>query len=87
MAANPKATKEVIYTWVGKDKKGKIVKGEMKASGESFVSATLRRQGITVTNYAAKGLLSPKLKNKAALLILVKSQIKTSRYLHANSRP
>ncbi len=49
MAANPKATKEVIYTWVGKDKKGKIVKGEMKASGESFVSATLRRQGITVT--------------------------------------
>ncbi len=49
MAANPKATKEVIYSWVGKDKKGKIIKGEMKASGESFVSATLRRQGVTVT--------------------------------------
>nr|WP_294838043.1 type II secretion system F family protein [uncultured Methylotenera sp.] len=49
MAANPKATKEVIYTWVGKDKKGKVVKGDMKASGEAFVSATLRRQGITVT--------------------------------------
>lgn len=49
MAANPKASKEVTYAWVGKDKKGKIVKGEMKASGEAFVSATLRRQGVTVT--------------------------------------
>ena len=49
MAVNAKATKEVIYNWEGKDKKGKIVKGEMRASGDSFVSATLRRQGITVT--------------------------------------
>lgn len=49
MAANPKASKELTYAWVGKDKKGKIVKGEMKASGEAFVSATLRRQGVTVT--------------------------------------
>jgi type IV pilus assembly protein PilC len=49
MAVNAKATKEVTYNWEGKDKKGKIVKGEMRASGDSFVSATLRRQGITVT--------------------------------------
>ena len=40
MAASIKATKEVIYSWEGKDKKGKAVKGEMKASGDSFVSAT-----------------------------------------------
>ncbi|WP_036300149.1 type II secretion system F family protein [Methylotenera sp. L2L1] len=66
MAANPKATKEVIYSWVGKDKKGKIVKGEMKASGESFVSATLRRQGVTVTkikkqsSFASTGKVSDK---------------------------
>ena len=42
------AGKEVVYSWEGTDKKGKRVKGEMKASGEAFVNATLRRQGITV---------------------------------------
>jgi len=46
--AAPKATKEVVYQWEGTDKKGKRIKGEMKASGEAFVSATLRRQGITI---------------------------------------
>ena len=66
MAVNAKATKEVIYSWEGKDKKGKVVKGEMKASGDSFVSATLRRQGITVTKikkqstFKSKGTVSDK---------------------------
>ena len=43
-----KDSKEVTYTWEGTDKKGKKIKGDMKASGEAFVNATLRRQGITV---------------------------------------
>ncbi len=43
-----KGGKEVTFQWEGTDKKGKKLKGEMKASGESFVNATLRRQGITV---------------------------------------
>ncbi len=43
-----KETKEVTYAWEGTDKKGKRVKGEMKASGEAFVKATLRRQGVNV---------------------------------------
>lgn len=43
-----KGGKEITFQWEGTDKKGKKLKGEMKASGESFVSATLRRQGITV---------------------------------------
>ncbi len=66
MAANIKATKEVTYSWEGKDKKGKSVKGEIRATGESFVSATLRRQGITVTkikkqsSFASKGSVSDK---------------------------
>jgi len=66
MAANIKATKEVIYSWEGKDKKGKSVKGEIRATGESFVNATLRRQGITVTkikkqsSFAGKGSISDK---------------------------
>ena len=43
------ASKQNTYLWEGKDKKGKVVKGEIRAAGESFVNATLRRQGITVT--------------------------------------
>jgi type IV pilus assembly protein PilC len=42
-------TKEHPYSWEGKDKTGKIVKGEMRGLGEASVSAHLRRQGITVT--------------------------------------
>jgi type IV pilus assembly protein PilC len=66
MAVNAKATKEVTYSWEGKDKKGKAVKGEMRAAGDSFVSATLRRQGIIVTKvkkqsgFASKGKVSDK---------------------------
>ena len=41
--------KEVLYTWEGKDKTGKVVKGEMRAPGEASVSAHLRRQGINVS--------------------------------------
>jgi len=66
MAVNIKATKEVTYSWEGKDRKGKSVKGEIRATGESFVNATLRRQGITVTkvkkqsSFASKGTVSEK---------------------------
>ena len=42
-------TKEQQYTWEGKDKAGKSVKGEMRAAGEASVSAHLRRQGIIVS--------------------------------------
>ncbi len=38
------------YAWSGKDKSGKIVKGELRAGGENVVLATLRRQGIQVSN-------------------------------------
>ena len=47
-AKNPKA-KDFTYVWEGKDKGGKLVKGEMRALGEASVSANLRRQGIHVT--------------------------------------
>jgi type IV pilus assembly protein PilC len=45
-AARPK---EVVFLWEGKDKAGKVVRGEMRAGGEAVVNATLRRQGILVT--------------------------------------
>ena len=38
------------YSWSGKDKTGKIVKGEVRAGGEHVVMATLRRQGIQVSS-------------------------------------
>jgi type IV pilus assembly protein PilC len=66
MAANPKNSKEITYLWEGKDKKGKITKGEMKAASETLVSSTLRRQGISVTkvkkksSFGGKGKVSEK---------------------------
>jgi type IV pilus assembly protein PilC len=48
-AAAVKGPKEATYVWEGKDKAGKVIRGEMRAGGESVVNATLRRQGILVT--------------------------------------
>lgn len=59
-------SKQTTYQWEGKDKKGKVVKGEMLANGDSFVKATLRRQGINVTkvkkqsSFAKKGKVTDK---------------------------
>jgi type IV pilus assembly protein PilC len=49
MATANKSAKEIQYSWEGKDKSGKVVKGDMRSAGEASVSAHLRRQGITVT--------------------------------------
>lgn len=48
------AVKEVIFAWEGKDKNGKIVKGEMRAGGATVVNVTLRKQGILVTKVKKK---------------------------------
>ena len=52
-AANPAKqrheTKEFTFLWTGKNKAGKIVRGEQRAASEAVVNATLRRQGILVT--------------------------------------
>lgn len=47
--AAKKSVKEFNYVWEGMDKKGKRMKGDMRASGEAVVSASLRRQGISVS--------------------------------------
>ena len=51
-AANDKKVKEISYTWEGRDKAGKSIKGEMRAAGIEVVNSTLRRQGIRVTKVA-----------------------------------
>ena len=52
--------KESVFAWEGKDKSGKIVRGELRAGGESVVSATLRRQGVLVTKVKKKSYRSGK---------------------------
>ena len=47
-AAAAKGVKEATFLWEGKDKAGKIVRGEMRAAGDAVVAAQLRRQGILV---------------------------------------
>ena len=44
-----KNVKELVFEWEGKDKNGKIVRGEIRSGGEAMVGASLRRQGIMVT--------------------------------------
>ncbi|HXR57955.1 MAG TPA: type II secretion system F family protein [Burkholderiales bacterium] len=39
--------KELTFVWEGRDKAGKTVRGEMRATGQNMVEASLRRQGIT----------------------------------------
>ena len=48
-ATAAKNTKEMLFDWEGKDKNGKLVRGEMRAGGEAMLNASLRRQGILVT--------------------------------------
>lgn len=47
-AAKQKArVRESAFLWEGKNKDGKIVRGEMRAASESVVQSTLRRQGVS----------------------------------------
>jgi type IV pilus assembly protein PilC len=44
-----KSAPDFIFEWEGKDRTGKLVRGELRAGGEAAVSASMRRQGIMVT--------------------------------------
>ena len=48
-AAAAKSIRELVFEWEGKDRNGKVVRGEIRSGGEAMVSASLRRQGIMVT--------------------------------------
>ena len=49
-AAAKGGSKEFTFSWEGKDKGGKTVRGEMRAAGENMVQAALRRQGVVVSS-------------------------------------
>jgi type IV pilus assembly protein PilC len=47
-AARGAGPKEFNFLWEGRDKAGKIIRGELRSVSEAAVNATLRRQGIMV---------------------------------------
>ena len=55
-AAASRSVKELVFEWEGKDRNGKVVRGEMRAAGEAMVSASMRRQGVLVTKIKKRRL-------------------------------
>ena len=58
--ASSRQVKEWVFIWEGKDKKGKVVRGELRAGSETVVNVTMRRQGILVTKVKKKTFRSGK---------------------------
>jgi type IV pilus assembly protein PilC len=55
-----KGTKEFVFEWEGKDRNGKQVRGETRASGENQVQAALRRQGVMATKISKRRMRAGK---------------------------
>ena len=55
-----KSVKEFVFEWEGKDRKGKQVRGEIRAASESVVQASLRRQGVLPTKIKKRSTRSGK---------------------------
>ena len=55
-----KTSNETVYEWEGKDRNGKIVRGEIRAGGENQVVASLRRQGILPSKIKKRRMRSGK---------------------------
>lgn len=52
------SSKDVVFEWEGKDRNGKQVRGETRATGENQVKASLRRQGIIPTSIRKRKMRS-----------------------------
>ncbi|MGR4867684.1 type II secretion system F family protein [Variovorax sp. LARHSF232] len=59
-AATSRTLKESVFEWEGKDRNGKILRGELRAAGENQVMASLRRQGVLTTKIKKKKMSSGK---------------------------
>jgi type IV pilus assembly protein PilC len=55
-----KSVKEFVFEWEGKDRKGKEVRGEIRAASENVVQASLRRQGVLPTKIKKRSTRSGK---------------------------
>ena len=58
--AASRGIKDIVFEWEGKDRSGKIVRGEVRAAGENQVKATLRRQGVLPTKIKKRRMRSGK---------------------------
>ena len=56
--AKKPAVKDFVFEWEGKDKAGKVVRGELRAVGDNQVQAALRRQGIFTTKIKKRRMRS-----------------------------
>src|SRR5574337_22944 len=52
--------KEFVFEWEGKDRNGKLVRGETRAAGENQVQASLRRQGVLPSKIRKRKMRSGK---------------------------
>ncbi|OEZ30202.1 type II secretion system F family protein [Variovorax boronicumulans] len=52
--------KEFVFEWEGKDRNGKLVRGELRAAGENQVQAALRRQGVLASKIKKRRMRSGK---------------------------
>jgi type IV pilus assembly protein PilC len=58
MATAKVEAKDFVFEWEGKDRGGKVVRGELRAAGEAQVQASLRRQGILTTKIKRRRMRS-----------------------------
>jgi type IV pilus assembly protein PilC len=58
MATAKAAAKDFVFEWEGKDRGGKVVRGELRAIGENQVQAALRRQGVLTTKIKKRRMRS-----------------------------
>ncbi|MDR6857051.1 type II secretion system F family protein [Variovorax guangxiensis] len=59
-AASRATLKEFVFEWEGKDRNGKVVRGEIRAAGENQVQAALRRQGVLASKIKKRRMRSGK---------------------------
>ena len=69
--------KEATYSWEGRDRAGKTLRGETRASGETIVISALRRQGIVVTKIKKQRYKASRGKIKDADISLFTRQLAT----------
>ncbi|MDX9969528.1 MAG: type II secretion system F family protein, partial [Hydrogenophaga sp.] len=58
--AASKGIKDFVFEWEGKDRNGRIVRGETRAGGENQVLASLRRQGVIPSKIKKRKMRSGK---------------------------
>ncbi|MBI5899230.1 MAG: type II secretion system F family protein [Rhodocyclales bacterium] len=66
--AKREGPKELNFSWEGKNKAGKVMRGDIRAASESVANAALRRQGINVTKLKKQKAASGKVTDKEITL-------------------